>query len=66
MMHIIQLNFESVPNLIVTFYLIFGSYVNQRMPMGIHAITTIWQSYINAIHSSIHDRSKYLAIIVVI
>ena len=42
----------------------FGSdsYLYQRMPMGLSASPSIWQSYINAIHSSIPDRSKYLAI----
>ena len=43
----------------------FGSvsYRYQRMQMGLSTSPAIWQSYINAILSSLPDRMKHLAII---
>ena len=37
-------------------------YAYQRMSMGLSTSPAIWQSYINAILSSIPNRSKYLSI----
>ena len=38
------------------------SYIYQRMPMGLSTRPAILQYYINAILSSIPDRSTYLAV----
>ena len=61
--HTIKLSENSKPYCCILPYFDSDSYVYQRMPMGLSTSPAIWQSYINAILSSIPDKSKYLAII---
>ena len=54
----IKLSENSKPYCSTVPYFDSASYVYQRMPMGLSASPAIWQSYINAILSSIPDTSK--------
>ena len=40
-----------------------GSYLYQRMPMGLNVFPPIWQSYINTILNCLESRKSYEAII---
>ena len=61
--HRIKVLESSKPYCGILSYFDSSSYVYQNIPMGLSTSPAIWQSYINAILSSILNRSKYLAIL---